>query len=108
MDAGTGEAADGVKTYSEAYAKLGLSVKKQTAALSLLISCWVVATSADLPNGPEKVAIAMDIFGRSGSKPITLLNGGTEALERFNYETSENFAQNAEYFNDQISILQIQ
>ena len=63
---------------------------------------------ADLPNGPEKAAIAMDIFGRSGSKLITMLNGGSEALERFNYETSVNFAQNAEYFNDQISILQIQ
>ncbi len=50
----------------------------------------------------------MDIFGRSGSKLITMLNGGTEALERFNYETSENFAQNAEYFNDQITVLQIQ
>jgi len=39
---------------------------------------------------------------------ITLLNGGSEALEKFNYEVSENFSQNAEYFNDQLTILQIQ
>ena len=105
-----GEAADGVKTYSEAYAKLGLSVKKADGSLkpSDQLLGEIADKFADLPNGPEKAAIAMDIFGRSGSKLITLLNGGSEALERFNYETSENFAQNAEYFNDQISILQIQ
>jgi hypothetical protein len=104
------EAADGVATYSEAYAKLGLSVKKADGSLkpSDQLLGEIADKFQDLPNGPEKAAIAMDIFGRSGSKLITLLNGGTEALERFNYETSENFAQNAEYFNDQISILQIQ
>ena len=104
-----GEAADGVKTYSEAYAKLGLSVKKADGSLkpSDQLLGEIADKFQDLPNGPEKAAIAMDIFGRSGSKLITLLNGGTEALERFNYETSENFAQNAEYFNDQITILQI-
>tara|TARA_R110002020_G_scaffold55122_2_gene153217 strand:+ start:594 stop:2705 length:2112 start_codon:yes stop_codon:yes gene_type:complete len=104
-----GEAADGVKTYLEAYSKLGLSVKKADGSLkaSDQLLGEIADKFADLPNGPDKAAIAMDIFGRSGSKLITLLNGGTEALERFNYETSENFAQNAEYFNDQITILQI-
>lgn len=103
------EAADGVKTYSEAYAKLGLSVKKADGSLkpSDQLLGEIADKFQDLPNGPEKAAAAMDIFGRSGSKLITLLNGGTEALERFNYETSVNFAQNAEYFNDQITILQI-
>ena len=105
-----GEAADGVKTYSEAYAKLGLSAKKADGSLkpSDQLLGEIADKFADLPNGPEKAAIAMDIFGRSGSKLITLLNGGTEALERFNYETSENFAQNAELFNDKITTLQIQ
>ena len=104
------EAADGVATYSEAYAKLGLTVKKADGSLkpSDKLLGEIADKFKDLPNGPEKAAVAMDIFGRSGSKLITLLNGGTEALERFNYETSENFAQNAEYFNDQITILQIQ
>lgn len=103
------EAADGVATYSEAYAKLGLSVKKADGSLkpSDQLLGEIADKFKDLPNGPEKAAVAMDIFGRSGSKLITLLNGGTEALERFNYETSVNFAQNAEYFNDQITILQI-
>jgi uncharacterized protein YukE len=104
------EAADGVATYADAYKKLGVGVTKADGSLkaSDQLLGEIADKFADLPNGPEKAAIAMDIFGRSGSKLITLLNGGSEALERFNYETSENFAQNAEYFNDQISILQIQ
>jgi hypothetical protein len=103
------EASEGVKTYSEAYAKLGLSVKQADGSLkpSDQLLGEIADKFQDLPNGPEKAAVAMDIFGRSGSKLITLLNGGTEALERFNYETSVNFAQNAEYFNDQITTLQI-
>ena len=104
------EAADGVATYADAYKKLGVGVTRADGSLkaSDQLLGEIADKFADLPNGPEKAAIAMDIFGRSGSKLITLLNGGSEALERFNYETSENFAQNAEYFNDQISILQIQ
>jgi uncharacterized protein YukE len=104
------EAADGVATYADAYKKLGVGVTKADGSLkaSDQLLGEIADKFADLPNGPEKAAIAMDIFGRSGSKLITMLNGGSEALERFNYETSENFAQNAEYFNDQISILQIQ
>ena len=104
------EAADGVKTYSEAYAKLGLSVTGTDGSLKASdeLLAEIADRFADLPNGPEKAAVAMDIFGRSGSKLITLLNGGSEALERFNYETSENFAQNAELFNDKITTLQIQ
>ena len=104
------EAADGVATYSEAYAKLGLSVKKADGSLkpSDQLLGEIADKFADLPNGPEKAAVAMDVFGRSGSKLITLLNGGSEALERFNYGTSENFAQNAELFNDKITTLQIQ
>jgi hypothetical protein len=104
------EAAEGVKTYSEAYAKLGVAVKKADGSLkpSDQLLGEIADKFKDLPNGPEKAAVAMDIFGRSGAKLITLLNGGTEALERFNYETSENFAQNAEFFNDQIQMLAFQ
>ena len=104
------EAADGVATYADAYKKLGVGVKAADGSLkaSDVLIGEIADKFADLPNGPEKAAIAMDIFGRSGAKLITLLNGGSEALERFNYETSENFAQNAELFNDKITTLQIQ
>jgi hypothetical protein len=104
------EAAQGVSTYSDAYASLGVSVKKSDGSLKASDDLLkeIADKFKDLPNGPEKAAIAMRLFGKSGADMITLLNGGSEALERFNYEVSENFSQNAEYFNDQITILQIQ
>lgn len=103
------EAADGVKTYADAYGKLGVSVKNEDGTLkaSDKLLGEIANKFADLPNGPEKAAVAMDIFGKSGVQMITLLNGGSEALQSFSYELSENFAQNAEYFNDEITKMQM-
>jgi len=99
------EAADGVKTYSDAYQKLGVSVKRADGSLkpSDQLLGEIADKFQDLPDGPAKAAIAMDLFGKSGADMITLLNGGSEALEEFNYQLSDNFAQNAEYYNDQIT-----
>ena len=60
-----------------------------------------------MENGATKAAIAMEIFGRSGASLINLLNGGAASLEEFNYAVSEEFAQNAEFFNDQVATLGI-
>ena len=99
------EAAEGVKTYADAYGKLGISVKKADGSLkpSDKLLGEIADKFAQLPDGPEKAAVAMDIFGRSGAKLITLLNGGSESLEKFSVNVSENFAKNAELFNDQIA-----
>ncbi|HAF37883.1 MAG TPA: hypothetical protein DCG72_02775, partial [Gammaproteobacteria bacterium] len=96
------EAAEGVATYADAYAKLGVSVTKSDGSLkaSDALLGEIADRFADLPDGPAKAAVAMDIFGRSGAQMITLLNGGSAALEEFSYELSENFAANAQYFND--------
>ena len=96
------EAAEGVATYADAYAKLGVSVTKSDGSLkaSDALLGEIADRFADLPDGPAKAAVAMDIFGRSGAQMITMLNGGSAALEEFNYELSENFAENAQYFND--------
>ena len=104
------EASQGVATYADAYAALGVGVKKADGSLKASDDLLkeIADKFKDLPNGPEKAAIAMRLFGKSGADMITLLNGGSEALEKFNYEVSENFSQNAEYFNDQLTILQIQ
>ena len=104
------EAGQGVATYADAYASLGVDVKKADGTLKASDDLLkeIADKFKDLPNGPEKAAVAMRLFGKSGADMITLLNGGSEALERFNYEVSDNFSQNAEYFNDQITILQIQ
>ena len=99
------EASEGVATYADAYAKLGVTVKNQDGTLkdSDQLLSDIADRFQELPNGPEKAAVAMDIFGRSGQKMITLLNGGSEALDEFGFELSENFARNSEIFNDNLT-----
>ncbi|WP_291813997.1 hypothetical protein [Limnobacter sp.] len=99
------EASEGVKTYADAYAKLGVTVKNQDGTLknSDQLLSDIADRFQDLPNGPEKAAVAMDIFGRSGQKMITLLNGGSEALDEFGYNLSDSFARNSEEFNDNLT-----
>ena len=101
------EADQGVATYADAYKALGVTVRDSDG--NLKESEVVLAQLADrfkqMPNGATKAALAMEIFGRSGAQLIPMLNEGGEALERWNYQTSANFSQNAEYFNDQITML---
>ena len=103
------EADQGVATYKDSFDALGISVR--TVDGQFKTNQQVLGEIADkfatMENGATKAAIAMEIFGRSGASLINLLNGGAASLEEFNYEVSENFAQNAEYFNDQIAVLGI-
>ncbi len=77
------EAADGVATYADAYNKLGVSVKNSDGTIkqSDQLLGEIADTFATLPDGPEKTAIALDIFGKSGADMITMLNGGKASLE---------------------------
>jgi len=99
------EASQGIKTYSEAYSALGVSVKAADGSLkgSDVLLGELADKFKELPNGPEKAAIAMRLFGKSGADMITLLNGGSESLEEFNYNLSEEFAPRAELFNDTLT-----
>ena len=104
------EADQGVATYKDSFDALGISVRTVDGEFKTneQVLGEVADKFATMENGATKAAIAMEIFGRSGASLINLLNGGAASLEEFNYEVSENFAQNAEYFNDQIAVLAIQ
>ena len=103
------EADQGIATYSDSYKALGISVRDVDGNLkkSETVLGEIADRFADMPDGATKAALAMEIFGRSGASLINLLNGGKTALEEFNYETSENFAEIAEFFNDHIAVLTI-
>ena len=103
------EADQGVATYSDSFNALGLSVRDSEGNLksSETVLGEIADRFADLPDGATKAAISMEIFGRSGASLINLLNGGSAALEEFNYAVSDEFSQNAEFFNDQIAVLAI-
>ena len=66
---------------------------------------------AALPDGPKKVALAMDVFGRSGAKMIPFLNSLSEGLTpvqqkvlEMNAVTKEQ-AKSGEEFNDSLRIM---
>lgn len=104
------EADQGVATYKDSFDALGISVRTVDGEFKTnqQVLGEIADRFANMENGATKAAIAMEIFGRSGASLINLLNGGAASLEEFNYEVSENFAQNAEFFNDQIAVLAIQ
>ena len=101
------EAADGVATYADTYSKLGIDVKKANGDLKPTDQLLgeIADRFADLPDGPEKAAAALDLFGKSGVDMITMLNGGSAALEEFNFGLSGEFAQNAAFYNDEVTKL---
>ena len=103
------EADQGVATYSDSFDALGISVRATdgTFKTSEQVLGEVADKFATMENGATKAALAMEIFGRSGASLINLLNGGAASLTEFNYAVSNEFAQNAEFFNDLIAVLAI-
>jgi len=103
------EADQGIATYKDSYDALGISVRGTDGELksSEQVLGEIANKFSELPDGATKAAISMEIFGRSGASLINLLNGGAESLTEFNYAVSNEFAQNAEFFNDQIATLAI-
>ena len=103
------EADLGVATYKDSFDALGLTVRNTDGSFKSneQVLGEIADRFADMPDGATKAALAMEIFGRSGASMINMLNGGSAALTEFNYAVSDEFAQNAEFFNDQIAVLQI-
>ncbi|WAC45575.1 hypothetical protein OU997_05230 [Pseudomonas sp. SL4(2022)] len=107
-------AAGGGKAQAEAFDRIGVSVLD--AGGKLKTSDQILAETADkfqsMPDGIQKSALAMELFGRSGAKLIPLLNGGSAGLEELRKEAealgvviSTETAAQAEVFNDNISRL---
>lgn len=68
-----------------------------------------------LPDGANKTALALDVFGKSGANLIPLLNGGAEGLdemrekaERLGIVVSGETGRAAEEFNDRLEDLKLQ
>lgn len=110
------EARDGgITPAAEAFAKLGVSVKNVDG--SVKSSRAVLGELADkfaaMPDGPEKAALAVDLFGKKlGAEMIPLLNGGSKGLkemgdeaERLGIVMSTELAKKSEEFNDNLARL---
>ena len=97
---GTGPAA-------KAFEQLGIKV---TDARGQLLSADAVFLQiadkfAKLPDGAQKAALAVDIFGKSGAELIPLLNMGSKEIENFGTKMTQEFADRAEAFGDRLDVL---
>jgi hypothetical protein len=101
------DAADGNAAAEAKFKRLGISVKNAAGQVRPTDQVFkdLGDRFKDMPNGAEKAAAAVSIFGKAGADLIPLLNGGREAMEAFNFELSDEFAARSELFNDTLTIL---
>lgn len=99
------EAANGNKQLESAFKAVGVGAKD----LKNLNTSDALSKIADAfeksKDGAEKAAIAVKLFGRNGTELIPFLNQGSEGIKKFGLEVSDEFAANAEKFNDSIKLM---
>ncbi len=89
LQRGAFEAADGVKTYTESFAALGITVKDGEGNLkdANTLMMEMARGFGGLESQTEKVALAQRLMGRSGAKLLPMFEDGAEGaqelLERF-------------------------
>lgn len=108
------DANDGAKESQETLAKLGISATDSSGKMKSMDALLdeVADKFKVMPDGVEKTALAMDIFGKSGAQMIPLLNLGSEGLreereeaERLGLVMSGPAAKSGEEFNDALTTL---
>lgn len=72
-------AAAGGKKASGAFQQLGIDVKAAKNPTEVVMQ--IADKFKTMPDGPQKIALAMQTMGRAGSQLIPVLNGGREALQ---------------------------
>lgn len=58
-----------------------------------------------MENGPKKAALAISLFGKSGTDMIPFLNMGSEELRKYGLSFSESFTINSDKFNDNMTLI---
>lgn len=93
-----------------ALALQGLGISATDAAGKLKGTDQIMLEVADkfatMPDGAQKSATAMALFGKSGADMIPLLNGGSEAVKRLSATMTTDFARGADSLNDKLVSVQ--
>jgi len=108
LSKGMAAAQNGTGPAAAAFQQLGIKV---TDANGKLRSSGDVMTDIaerfkNMPDGAEKAAVAMQLFGRSGMDLIPMLNMGSEAIGKLGTNMTQEFADKAAAFNDRITTMQ--
>lgn len=114
LNKGALESTTGAGQYAKTFQSLGISATDATGKLksadALLLELADIFER--MPNGAEKSAIALQLFGRSGAAMIPFLNAGSSGIkdltaqaERLGLVIGSDFAAQAEEFNDSLAVL---
>ena len=92
---------------TQALTALGLSATDASGKLKSTdaIMLEVADKFAKMPDGANKTAAAMALFGKAGADMIPLLNGGSKAISDLKATMSTDMAQSADRFNDKMEAL---
>lgn len=101
------EAASGSKEQSEAFKNLGVNVKDANGNIrpTAEILGDVAGAFSGAADGATKTQYAMALFGKAGADLIPFLNTGKQGIKEFGASFGDEFAKNAEQFNDNITKL---
>jgi hypothetical protein len=99
------EAASGSKEQSEAFKNLGINVKDANGNIRPTADILgdVAGAFSGAADGATKTQYAMALFGKAGADLIPFLNTGKQGIKEFGASFGDDFAKNAEAFNDNIT-----
>ncbi len=103
-------AATGADGAAAAFKTIGVATTEADGTLRKADKVFLdVADSfAAMRDGPEKAALAMKIFGKSGTELIPILNMGSKEIQRFGLGIGPDFANKADAFNDSLALMKAQ
>ena len=90
---------------SEALKSIGVNARDASGNIRPLddVMLDVANKFAKMPDGAQKTALAMELFGKSGMNLIPMLNQGRDALSKYNATITTEGAQGADKFNDSLN-----
>ena len=103
------KAAEGNEDLARKFQALGVNVKGANGQVVPADKALkqIADRFADMPDGAQKAAAAVALFGKAGADLIPLLNEGAASMEKFTYKVGEDFAARSDKFNDTITELGI-
>jgi len=99
------KAAEGNEDLARKFKSLGVSVKDANGQVVPADKALkqIADRFADTPDGAQKAAAAVALFGKAGADLIPLLNEGGASFDKFSFKIGEDFAARSDLFNDTIT-----
>jgi hypothetical protein len=92
---------------AEAFKTLGISATDASGKLksSEQVMLEVANRFKTMPDGAEKTAIALQLFGKAGADMIPMLNMGGDAIDKLKVKMTAAFAKKADEYTDKLTLL---